>query len=1097
MSDQSDPTLDNCECCEVEAPEQPIFNPPGQPALQYRIDIQPTFLQRMIDALPHETLPPNSPDPSAPRPLAALTARATDDPSIALLDAWATVGDVLTFYQERIANEGYLRTATDRESLLELAREIGYELAPGVAAGVDLAFTVEDAVGAPDEVTVPVGTKVLSVPGPGQLPQTFETVEAITARPEWNAFPPRRADAEQVLPGMTNLFLAGIATQLQVGDAILFVGGDRVDDATSANWDLRILTAVTPDAPNQRTRVAWLGGLRVTSALVDATNDSGTTTTRVFAMRKRAQLFGHNAMQFRLLSTDTKISFLTQFDEGAPSKDFDDFDDWNDIDGSGFQLDDNSFELTNISGQITLDFDVNDPKLMTGGWVVLAAPPGGALEPPPANQPTSMFPPMNLMPGPFPLSIGEDTISDPSLLVFDPTTDPTRAALFQITDGPNVITRTGFALSAPITRVVTDVPPPSDRRATDGSLVLSHTKRTPSASLGIDRRTSQFFVESDELTLGLRPVTIFVDGKEELPEVQIPSSTVVTFSGATGNFLAVGLSVQGLTVGQKIALVGKRPNLLVVDANTLARRTRDFLIASGFADVGGAQLNQIAPLVAGLQGLMTPPADPGDPSNPNLGGLILDAPVGAREPLSGHTFELLDQPADGPEQQGYNIENGSGATIEVPTKVWKLRSRTGATGTATLPFFAVDTVPAAASGETIAEIRQIVAVFQGTSRMLLELDQPLNFIYDRGTLTISANVASATNGETVANEALGNGNPAVANQTFELKKPPLTYTSSATAPNGAQSTLAVSVNGVQWSEVPVLFGSAPDDQVYTVRRTNDAQTEIIFGDGIQGSRLPTGTTNIVANYRTGIGLAGQVAAQALSLLTNRPLGVRSVINPLGAGGADDPASIDDARQNAPLTVRTIDRVVSVSDVEDFASTFAGIGKAQARLLWDGTSQVVQLTVGGADGKPITGGSDLIKNLASSLQASGDPALLLRLPLDTFVEHDFSLTLQLDIDPRFVTANVQAAVSQLLIQSFSFALRAFGQSVSEAEILALVQTVPGVIASNVVALTDETAAITSNQLTADVAHFDPQGSFVPASLLLIDPAKIDVSQSLNT
>ena len=219
----------------------------------------------MIDALPHETCRRTASPPRPPRPLTALTARAPDDPSIALLDAWATVADVLTFYQERIANEGYLRTATDRESLLELAREIGYELAPGVAANVDLAFTVEDAVGAPDMVTVPVGTRVQSVPGPGQLPQTFETIEAITARPEWNAFPPRRTDPEQVLPGMTDLFLDGVATQLQIGDAILFVGGDRVDNPDSPNWDLRILTEVDVDQPNKRTRVAWLGGLSVTS----------------------------------------------------------------------------------------------------------------------------------------------------------------------------------------------------------------------------------------------------------------------------------------------------------------------------------------------------------------------------------------------------------------------------------------------------------------------------------------------------------------------------------------------------------------------------------------------------------------------------------------------------------------------------------------------------------------------------------------------------------------------------------------------------------------------------------------------------------------
>jgi hypothetical protein len=194
MSDVPDPELDNCHCCEVEVPETEISNPPGQPQLRYRIDIQPTFLQRMVNDLPHQTVPPGSTEDDATRPLNALSARALDDPSIALLDAWATVADVLTFYQERIANEGYLRTAVERRSVLELARQIGYELSPGVAAFTELAFTVEDAPGAPRNVPVPLGTRVLSVPGPGETPQTFETIEEIVARPEWNAFPARRDD---------------------------------------------------------------------------------------------------------------------------------------------------------------------------------------------------------------------------------------------------------------------------------------------------------------------------------------------------------------------------------------------------------------------------------------------------------------------------------------------------------------------------------------------------------------------------------------------------------------------------------------------------------------------------------------------------------------------------------------------------------------------------------------------------------------------------------------------------------------------------------------------------------------------------------------
>ena len=46
---------------------------------------------------------------------------------------------------ERIANEGFIGTAIQRRSVLELARMIGYELAPGVASSAHLAFSVEDA----------------------------------------------------------------------------------------------------------------------------------------------------------------------------------------------------------------------------------------------------------------------------------------------------------------------------------------------------------------------------------------------------------------------------------------------------------------------------------------------------------------------------------------------------------------------------------------------------------------------------------------------------------------------------------------------------------------------------------------------------------------------------------------------------------------------------------------------------------------------------------------------------------------------------------------------------------------------------------------
>src|SRR3989442_5420925 len=124
--------------------------------------------------------------------LHGLASRTGDDPAIALLDAWATVADVLTFYQERIANEGFLRTASERRSAVEVGRLVGYELRPGVAASVYLAYTLDkDLRGNDVLVTIAQGSRAQSVPAPGELPQPFETSADFVASSAWNDLKPR------------------------------------------------------------------------------------------------------------------------------------------------------------------------------------------------------------------------------------------------------------------------------------------------------------------------------------------------------------------------------------------------------------------------------------------------------------------------------------------------------------------------------------------------------------------------------------------------------------------------------------------------------------------------------------------------------------------------------------------------------------------------------------------------------------------------------------------------------------------------------------------------------------------------------------------
>ncbi|UUZ53290.1 hypothetical protein LP419_31075 [Massilia sp. H-1] len=186
-----------------------------------------------------------------PLNLDGLKTRAPDDFSMALLDAWAVTGDVLTFYQERIANEGYLRCATERRSVLELARLTGYALRPGVAASVFLAYALEkDAA----PVVIPKGARVNSVPGPGEQMEAFETSEPLQARVEWNELTPRMSrpvGLNQLNATFTErLRFKGAALNLAVNDVMLFAFGRE-----PGNQILRRVASIKPDTAAGETEI--------------------------------------------------------------------------------------------------------------------------------------------------------------------------------------------------------------------------------------------------------------------------------------------------------------------------------------------------------------------------------------------------------------------------------------------------------------------------------------------------------------------------------------------------------------------------------------------------------------------------------------------------------------------------------------------------------------------------------------------------------------------------------------------------------------------------------------------------------------------------
>jgi hypothetical protein len=895
-----------------------VYNRPGLGALAYRVGTHGTFKHSLLARLSDAQW-------SA---LQQLRTRDQDDFTIALLDAWAAAGDVLTFYQERIANESYLRTATERLSILEQSRLIGYQLAPGLAASTHLVFTLEDAPGAPEQAAkpliLPIGTRAQSVPGPDEEAQTFETIEAVEARPKWNAIPAQLTETQVLAWDMTELWLEGANLTLAIGDVLLIA----TDASGVMEASLRRVTQVRPDPSANRTRL-------MLEEISPEPQPVTSSRPGVWVMRTMASPFGHNAP---LEPVYDPPGVFKKFQEWA--------------------LD----EADKARDALTLS--TRHDKILAGSWVAVERD------------------------DPFDSAV--------RLWTFAKVKDVVHLSA----------ARYGIAGNVTLLRF-------------DQNVWLIN-----GANLSVLRRIT-IAAQSERLVIAQRPLAYPVYGSE----------------------LPLNFRVDGLVAGQAIAVTGKRQKVRISEH------------AEG--------------LVLEVEGVGEVPLQPDD--------VLAFAKRPAK--LAGSVAHAL-APADFDAALNENPP---------PTLRLHLIDRDGQAGVVVLNAVGIRLEPATDSDETIGEIAFIddvpaTAVNHGRDRTTLKLAGPLAHVYERATVRINANVAAATHGET-AKEILGSGDATMPYQSFTLRQPPLTYVSAET-PSGSQSSLKVYVNDVLWQEVPFFYGRGAGERIYVNRRDDEGRTTIQFGDGLTGARLPTGQNNVRAEYRKGAGLGGLVKAGQISQLLSHPLGLKEVVNREDAQGAEDPESRDDARTNAPLTVLTLDRAVSLQDYEDFSRTFAGIAKAQAVWIWDGRKRTVFITVAGPDGASLDEEGTVIATLKEALRSYGDP--FVAFTVKNFRKVLFSLQGTVTIRPDHVSDTVMAAVGADLRERYSFDAREFGQSVALSEVIAVIQSVAGVVAVDVDMFyrNDEPLPLLKSRLDAETPAMGADGQVPAAELLQLDEASLN-------
>lgn len=210
------------------------------------------------------------------------------------------------------------------------------------------------------------------------------------------------------------------------------------------------------------------------------------------------------------------------------------------------------------------------------------------------------------------------------------------------------------------------------------------------------------------------------------------------------------------------------------------------------------------------------------------------------------------------------------------------------------------------------------------------LDQPV--VYEtQDVITVPANGGTATvdviQGETQTLVELGVSD-GTAGQQFTIPQ-------TGVIDGSASVFVQTAAGNIQWTQVQYLVDSQNTDQTFVIQTDALGNTNVIFGDNINGE-IPGIGLAVFATYRVGVGAKGNVGAGLVGTIVDN---IEGVFIPTEADGitylstamlgGTDPETNDQIRANAPAAFRTQFRAVSPADYGDLALAVPGVIAANA------------------------------------------------------------------------------------------------------------------------------------------------------------------------
>jgi hypothetical protein len=292
----------------------------------------------------------------------------------------------------------------------------------------------------------------------------------------------------------------------------------------------------------------------------------------------------------------------------------------------------------------------------------------------------------------------------------------------------------------------------------------------------------------------------------------------------------------------------------------------------------------------------------------------------------------------------------------------------------------------------------------------------------------------ATQGYTVENElvtAAATGQP---NQIYPLENDGI-----------IEGSVSVEIDDVTYEKVQYLIDVPGNTPAFTTFTDADGLTYIQFGDNI-GGKVPPLNSPIYATYRVGGGTIGNVSAGSLTeFLTGFSTGL-TVTNQTAANGGEDPESTDSIKINAPISLKSLNRAVSLSDYASLTLQVPRVAKANATSETYSSVIVYFAPFGDrgveADNVTPTGIFDAIElTVVDYLRGKAPANTTITLAPPSYVKTDVKMSVT--VLPQYRRTNVQYGVLAAVNEILSFNNVLFGDRISLQYLMRAVATVPGV------------------------------------------------------